>query len=90
MITAIQEQEIMTGTEPTYEGIVEIVANWPAHRRFNLVQDVLKTLEFKLQPTRAPTSTLPQALGLLASEQVAPTDQEVAQWIDEHRTKKYG
>ena len=34
--------------------------------------------------------TLPKALGLLASDRPAPTDEQVQAWLDEHRMEKYG
>lgn len=34
--------------------------------------------------------TLDRALGLLATDQPAPTDEEVEQWLEEHRQEKYG
>lgn len=33
--------------------------------------------------------TIDEALGLLATEQPAPSDSEVEQWLEEHRMEKY-
>ncbi len=34
--------------------------------------------------------TLSQALGLLATSAPPPSEEEVKQWLEEHRTEKYG
>ena len=81
----------MSATESTdYETILQIVRDWPAIRRFTLVQDVLKTLvphEATKQP-RHPT--LEKARGLLADNRPAPTDEEIARWLEERRQERYG
>lgn len=69
-----------------YEDILAAVQQWPAPQQIALVQDVLKTLEL----ARPRQATLSRALGLLATNQPAPTDEEVKQWLDEHRMEKYG
>lgn len=40
--------------------------------------------------TRTRKPTLDRALGLLATDQPAPTDADVEQWLEEHRQEKYG
>lgn len=70
-----------------YETILALVRAWPAAQRFTLVQDVLVTLA----PTeREPRQTLQQARGLLATERPAPSDEDVARWLDERRSERYG
>lgn len=70
-----------------YETILALVRSWPATQRFTLVQDVLHTLA----PTeREPRQTLEQARGLLATKHAPPSDQQVAEWLDERRTERYG
>lgn len=80
----------MAAIDPSYEGIIDIVATWPAHRRFSLVQAVLKTLETEIPQEKNRSDTLSKALGLLAVDQSAPTDREVDEWLKEHRIEKYG
>ena len=55
-----------------YEDILTVVRQWPATQQVALVQDVLNTLE-SARPRQA---TLSRALGLLATDQPAPTDEE--------------
>lgn len=78
----------MMNQSPTYQQVLEIVSQWPDARRFTLVQDVLKTLEPEACPRKK--QTLSQALGLLATSAPPPSDEEVKQWLEEHRTQKYG
>jgi hypothetical protein len=73
-----------------YEGVLNIVRQWPILEQMALVQDLLKTLTARLEPARRPGNTLSRALGLLATDQPAPTDEEIEQWLDEHRVEKYG
>jgi hypothetical protein len=73
-----------------YEGVLNIVRQWPILQQMALVQDVLKTLKVRLEPARRPGNTLGRALGLLATDQPAPTDEEIEQWLDERRMEKYG
>lgn len=41
-------------------------------------------------PAGEPRQTLAQARGLLASRQTAPSDEEVARWLDERRSERFG
>jgi hypothetical protein len=72
-----------------YETILRAVRAWPLEQRFTLVQDVLKTLAPVVAHVPPPGNTLDQARGLLATDRPAPTDVEIAQWLDERRTERY-
>ena len=72
-----------------YKAIIEIVRDWPPASRLSLVQDVLKTLALEVENAQSKRNTLEKALGLLATDQPAPSDTEVQQWLDEHRIEKY-
>ncbi len=72
-----------------YETVLEVVQTWPPAKRLSLVQDVLKTLAKEIEPLRPKRDTLEKALGLLATERPAPSDEEIEQWLDEHRIEKY-
>ena len=73
-----------------YETVLNAVRQWPLERRFALVQDVLDSLASTVAPARPREKTLEKALGLLATDQPPPTDDQVAQWLHEHRMEKYG
>jgi len=60
--------------------MTETIKQW-----FALIHDVLKSLE----PTPAKEPTLSRALGLLATEAGAPTDEEVGAWVEEQCMEKY-
>ena len=70
-----------------YETILAVVRSWPAAQRFALVQGVLGTL---VPTEREPRRTLEQARGLLATNQSTPSDNDVARWLDEQRSQRYG
>lgn len=78
-------------TSPTleYATIVQTIRSWPPAQRVRLLQDVLQTLVPLETGAPLQRSTLPQALGLLKTDQPPPSDAEVAQWLDEHRTERY-
>ena len=79
----------MSAQMSDYETILALVRSRPAAQRFSLslVQDVLVTLA----PTeRAPRQTLQHARGLLATDHALPTNEQVAEWLDERRSERYG
>jgi hypothetical protein len=81
----------MSAAEKTdYEQVLTIVRSWSVSQRFTLVQDVFKMLAPIESSGLASRSTLDQARGLLATGQPAPTDEDIAQWLDERRTGRYG
>lgn len=81
----------MATVEPiNYKAVIEIIRGWPPASRFSLVQDVLKTLAPEVESSQSKRNTLEKALGLLATNQSAPSDAEVQQWLDEHRMEKHG
>jgi hypothetical protein len=73
-----------------YETILKVITAWPPAQRLRLVQDVLKTLAPLIEEARPRRKTLQEARGLLATDQPPPTDEQVQQWLDEHRMEKYG
>lgn len=79
----------------TYENILKVIHDWPLSQRLNLAQDILKTLapelkKYKLSTSHTRRNTLKEALGLLATHQPTPSDEEIQDWLDEHRREKYG
>ena len=73
-----------------YEGVLKIISQWPAAQQMALVEDVLRRISPRVEPPRKRQRTIDRALGLLATDQPAPTDEEVERWLDEHRVEKYG
>jgi hypothetical protein len=65
------------------------ISAWSPARRLALARRILTELERELFPRpRRPTGEI--ARGLLATDQPPPTDEEVEQWLEEERMKKYG
>lgn len=79
----------MNQRNESYSAVLQTVRTWPARQRYLLVQELLRTLEPQAE-ARHTEDTLSLARGLLATDQAAPTDEEVAQWLEEHRVEKYG
>ena len=73
-----------------YEQILNIVRSWPATQRFTLVQEILDTLAPVDSSEHVSRQTLEQARGLLTAGRPAPSDEEIAQWLDERRAERYG
>jgi hypothetical protein len=73
----------------SYHGVLNIVQQWSATQQIALVQDVLERLASRIEPAKPPRQTLSKAFGLLATDGPPPTDEEVAQWLDEHRMEKF-
>ncbi len=71
----------------SYESIIGIVRAWTSSQRFALVQDILKTLA--PEEPRAKKQTLAKALGLAATENRPPDDEEVRKILEEARLEKY-
>lgn len=83
-------------TEPhapaNYVAILAQVNAWPEAFRLALMRDLLQALTATGTPPapRRRKHGLEHAIGLLATDRPAPTDEEVEQWIDELRREKYG
>lgn len=82
----------------TYERIRQAVRNWPPNVRLTLARDILEDVATEIPRTESASEqeklpheeTLSHALGLLASpSREAPSDVQVAAWLDEHRDHKY-
>jgi hypothetical protein len=80
----------MDSTELTEElAVIKSVSGWSPARRFALAHRILHDLERELAP-RPRRKTADEARGLLATDQPPPTDEQVEQWLEEERMKKYG
>jgi hypothetical protein len=74
----------------THDAVLQTISHWTPTQRFALVQEVLKTLEPPaLSPTFPKRHTLDKALGLLKTDRLSPTDEEVGRILHESRLEKY-
>ncbi len=79
----------MSVSAEAYETIRRTVLQWPADMRFALLRDLINTLApADERPVR--TGTLSIARGLLSTDKPPPSDEQVEQWLSEHRQEKYG
>lgn len=75
---------------PNYETVIKIVRTWPITQRLTLVQEVLATLAPTAPTTPHRQPTLSRARGLLATDQPAPSDADIAALLDARRRERYG
>jgi hypothetical protein len=72
-----------------FQEVLATVTKWPVEQRLSLVQAVVDGLqEQKTAPP--PKPTLDQLAGLARGSGSPPTDEQVKQWIEEHRMRKSG
>jgi len=76
------------------EQVLQRLNSWSANDKLTLVQRVLETLkpsiaqtEHRTRPRGRPVSEL---IGLGAGKNPPPDDDQVKEWIHEHRMEKYG
>lgn len=74
------------------ETILRAIENWPPDEQLALAREIARRAEGLTQGGREARPAVPSAAlrGLLANGQPAPSDEEVARWLDEARMEKYG
>jgi hypothetical protein len=77
------------------ERILRDVGEWPVEEQVALARTILQRAEALLREQRMLLSAGPRVSsaalrGLLANDQPAPSDEDVARWLDEARMEKYG
>jgi len=80
---------MQTTENAQYKTILAQVTTWSAEERLTLIQEILRTLREDLERVQREKGTLDSALGLLATDEPAPTDETIHGWISEHKEKKY-
>lgn len=77
--------------------LLQAVRDWPLDEQLRLAQMILELAQGQrvapTQPSDAQTLERPtwDALyGIASNGQEPPTDEQVEQWLDEHRMEKYG
>jgi hypothetical protein len=70
--------------DAAYQQVLNLVSAWPAEDRIALARDLLGTVDGnKHSPNARPS--FERALGIGRGDGPPPTDEQVRQWIDEHR-----
>lgn len=82
-------------TTPTLDPdtILRTIATWPVEEQIRLARAVLEraAASTKRQLGQVPEQSTWEALyGIASNGQEPPTDDQVAQWLDEQRMEKYG
>ena len=70
------------------EAILKVIETWPAEDRVRLAQTILQ--QATQSAALAQRVSWREMAGLASNGQPPPADEEVAQWLDERRAKKYG
>lgn len=72
------------------EEILQAIRKLPPDEQQELALEILKSagLSVREEPRLPPDSS--RLTGLLATGETPPTDQEIAQWLEEHRNARYG
>jgi hypothetical protein len=83
-----EDEDIAEALE--YWTVLHIIENWPPMIRAALIQDISNTLAEQAEGPRPKRNTLERIAGFLKTDQPAPSDEEVEQWLDERRMEKYG
>jgi hypothetical protein len=70
--------------------LLQAIRKLPPHEQQELALEILGSAELSAhqEPRSSPDSY--SLAGLLATGETPPTDQDVAEWLDEHRRAKYG
>jgi len=69
--------------------ILEAITGWSVVGQMALAQAILQRAAARLAQT-PPRPSWREMAGLAANGQPPPSDEQVAQWLDEHRMEKYG
>jgi hypothetical protein len=81
-------------TTPTQERerILRDIEEWPVEEQVALARTILQRAEElrQSQPEQQPSVPSAALRGLLANDRPAPSDDEVARWLEEARMEKYG
>jgi hypothetical protein len=74
------------------EAILKAIEAWPLEDQVALAQIILqRAAAHTVSGAEAPQRpSWKQMAGLASNGQTPPSDDEVAQWLDEHRLEKYG
>ena len=75
--------------DAAYQQVLDLVSGWPTEERLALARDLLGTVNAS-HVERNGRPSFERALGIGRGDGPPPTDQQVKQWMDEHRMGKYG
>lgn len=80
-----------------HDTILQVIQQWPRAEQIELARAILRAAEQARQggESAAPEATQQQdswmrLIGLLATDQPPPTDEDIERWREERRIEKYG
>ena len=73
---------------PDREAIRQAIQRWPHTDQLTLAQEILQRATTQIARTPQQPSWREMA-GMASNGQQPPTDEQVAEWLDEHRMAKY-
>lgn len=80
-----------------HDSILKAVQQWPRARQIELAREILRATEPPRQRSEAETQLPSQQpdswarlIGVLATDQPPPTDEDIARWLEERRMERYG
>jgi hypothetical protein len=73
-----------------YNEVLARVKTWPAEQRLCLAEDLLRSFHPAHGPDGLRGVPVEQVRGVAAGAGLAPDDDSVRRWIEEHRREKYG
>lgn len=87
----------MSASSLDHDTVLRAVRQWPRSAQVELAREIMRAVEHEReqQPSSASQSapqqdSWRQLVGFLATDKPAPSDEEVEQWLEEHRMEKYG
>ncbi len=92
MNTTQQEQktEVEETSGLSYEKVRDAVRAWPPQLRIVLMRELLDTLTEPAEAQERKRKSLFELFGMLKTDKPAPSDEDVARWLDERRMERYG
>ena len=83
----------MAATSPERDAILHAIERWPLEDQVALARTILEravTSSSRILQEEPARSTWDALYGIASDGQEPPSDEQVAQWLDEHKMKKYG
>ena len=68
--------------------ILQAIESWPLGEQVLLAETILSRAKAFIGPPQRPSWR--DMAGIASTGQTPPSDEEVARWLDDHRSEKYG